>query len=247
MGGALLSLGEVEASCRHFEAALAAYNEADPQRSAFGSDLGVFAHAWSSHALWVHGDEAAAVAHAEQAIALARRRQHLYSETLALAYAALLHQMRLDTPRVIECAEAAVALCERYGFAYYGDWATTLLGWARGQERPAEGVEIMTRALERLDAMRAQARRPYYLSLLADVHRRGGHDDRARSVLDAGIRMALERGDVWWLPMLYVQSSELETSSAREALYRRGLELARTHQSSGLERRILERTLSRTI
>jgi hypothetical protein len=79
--------------------------------------------AWSAHTLWLLGDENAPGARAEQGIALARRLDHMYSQTLALAYAALLHQMRLDTVRVLACAEAVVALCGRYGFAYYGDWA----------------------------------------------------------------------------------------------------------------------------
>src|SRR5206468_5437530 len=141
-----------------------------------------------------------AVAHAEQGVALARRLDHMYSQTLALAYAGLLHQMRRDTNQVLDCAEAAVALCERYGFAYYGDWARTLIGWARGQERPAEGVEMIESALERLDRNRAQARRPYYLSLLAGTYSRLGNRDRTASILDGAITMALERCDVWWLP-----------------------------------------------
>ena len=244
MGGTLLSLGELDASRHHFEAALAAYDEEHPQRSALGSDLGVFAHAWYAHTLWLLGDENAAVAHAEQAVALARRLDHMYSQTLALAYAALLHQMRLDTERVLACAEAVVALCERYGFAYYGDWAHALIGWARGQERPAEGVEIIESALERLDRNRAQARRPYYLSLLAETYSRLGNRDRTASILDAAITMALERGDVWWLPALYLQKSELEPAPEREATLRRGLVLARTQNSRGLEQRILASSIA---
>jgi DNA-binding SARP family transcriptional activator len=239
MGGTLLSVGELEASRQHFEASLAAYDERRPQRSALGSDLGVFAHAWYAHALWLLGDERAAVAHGEQAIALARRLDHMYSQSLALAYAALLHQMRGDTDHVTSCANAAVALCERYGFAYYGDWARVLLGWARGHERPAEGVELIDSALDRLDRQRAQARRPYYLSLLAETHARLGDRDRASSIMDAALSMALDRGDMWWLPALYLQRSEFQTASNRDALMRSALELARSQKSRGLERRIL--------
>jgi tetratricopeptide (TPR) repeat protein len=170
----------------------------------------------------------------------------VYSETLALAYAAMLHQMRRDPDRVLECAEAVVALCERYGFGYYGDWAQVLIGWARGLERPAEGVETIESALDRLDAHRAQARRPYYLSLLAEVYGLLGNRDRAASILDAAITMALERADVWWLPALYLQKSELEPPPERDATLRRALELARAQNSRGLERRI-RRTLSRTV
>jgi tetratricopeptide (TPR) repeat protein len=244
MGGTLLGLGELDASRHHFEAALAAYDEAHPQRSALGSDLGVFAHAWYAHTLWLLGDENAAMARAEQAVALARRLDHMYSQTLALAYAALLHQMRLDTERVLACAEAVVTLCERYGFAYYGDWACALIGWARGLERPAEGVAIIESALDRLDRNRAQARRPYYLSLLAETYSRLGNRDRTASILDAAIAMALERGDVWWLPALYLQKSELEPAPEREATLRRGLVLARTQNSRGLERRILTSSIA---
>ena len=231
MGGTLLSVGELDASRFHFEAALSAYDERHPQRSALGSDLGVFAHAWYAHALWLLGDEPAAVSHVEQAVALARRLDHVYSQTLALAYAGLLHQMRRDADRVLDCAGAVVALCERYGFAYYGDWAQILIGWVRGLKRPADGIEIIESALDRLDASRAQVRRPYYLSLLAEIHGLLGNRDRAVSILDTATTMALERADAWWLPALYLQKSEFEPLPARDATLRRALDLARTQNS----------------
>ncbi|PWT82819.1 MAG: hypothetical protein C5B57_08040 [Blastocatellia bacterium] len=247
MGGTLLSLGELDASRHHFEAALAAYDESHPQRSALGSDLGVFAHAWCAHTLWLLGDEDAAIRSAGEAVALARRRDHMYSQTLALAYAALLHQMRLDTGQVLECAESAVTLCERYGFAYYGDWAHVLIGWARGHERPADGVTIIESALERLDRNRAQARRPYYLSLLAETYKRLENRDRSASILEMAIRMAGERGEVWWLPALYFQKSELEPLPERKATLQRGLALARAQHSRALEQRILTSSIARSV
>jgi DNA-binding SARP family transcriptional activator len=239
MGGTLLYFGELDESKRHFEAALAAYDEARPQRSALGSDLGVFGHSWYSHTLWMLGDEAAAVSHVEEAIALAERLDHKYSQTLALAYAALLHQMRRDAERTERNAEAVVELCDRYGFAYYGDWARALIGWARGLTRPAEGVALIESALERLDRNRAQARRPYYLSLLAETCQRLGNRERAASIVESAIAMSLARHDVWWLPALYLQKSELVPAAEREPLLQQALELARAHHSRALEQRIL--------
>jgi hypothetical protein len=212
-----------------------------------GSDLGVFAHAWGSHSLWLLGNEDAAVAHAERAIALAQRLNHVYSQTLAFAYAALLHQMRLDADHVVTDAEAAVMLCERYGFAYYGDWAHVLIGWARGRERPAEGIEMIESALDRLDRSRAQARRPYYLSLLAETYSRLEKKERAASIVDDAIAMALERSDVWWLPALYLQKSELQAHPEREATFRRGLDLARKQNNRGLEHRYLASSITGSI
>jgi hypothetical protein len=239
MAGTLLSFGELAASKQHFDASLAAYDEKHPQRSALGSDLGVFAHAWSSHTRWLLGEDDEALAHADEGIRLARRLDHLYSQTLALAYAALLHQMRLDVDRVLECAQEAISLCERYGFAYYGDWASALIGWARGQEQPAEGVTIIESALARLDRNRAYARRPFFLSLLAAVYARLGKHDRTVSLLDAAIAMSLERNDVWWLPALYLQKSEIASGSERAALVQQALALSRRHGSRALEQRIL--------
>jgi tetratricopeptide (TPR) repeat protein len=234
----LLSVGELEAARQHFEASLAAYDERNPQRSALGSDLGVFAHAWYSHALWLLGEDDAAVAHADQGIALSRRLDHLFSQTIALAYGALLHQMRGDSARVLECAEGVVALCDRYGFAYYNDWARVLIGWVRGHEQPAIAIDMIETALKQLDAQRAQARRPYYLSLLADTYRRAGERNRAGSILGTAIAMARDRSEVWWLPALLLQKSELEPAAERERTLREGLELARAQHSYGLMRRI---------
>ena len=239
MGGLLLSTGELEASRRHFEAALEAYDERHPQRSALGSDLGVFAHAWYSHTLWLLGEERTALTHADHGIGLARRLDHRYSEALALAYTALLHQMRGDVGLVRECADAALALCDQYGFGYYDDWARILLGWARGRENPTEGIAMIESALTRLDARRAQARRPYYLSLLAETCERAGHRDRAATTVDEAIAMAVARTDVFWLPALYLQKSQFEPPAARDATLRHAVDLARAHGIRALEARIL--------
>jgi hypothetical protein len=236
MGAALQSSGDLEGSRRHFAAAIAAYDEAHPS-SALGTDLSVFAHAWGSHTAWLLGDESAALAHSAEALAIARRRDP-FGETLALAYAGLLHQMRRDVARVTECASAVVALCDRYGFAYYVDWARALLGWAHGQTAPAEGAAAIEAALDRLDAQRAQARRPYYLSLLAELQVAAGDRAKGAATLDAAIEMALRRQDMWWLPVLYLQQADLSAGSAHEAALARARDLARAHHNRAIERRI---------
>ena len=87
-----------------------------------------------------------------------------------------------------------------------GRWPSSAGRAAR--PRPADGVAMIRSALERLDARRAQARRPYYLSLLAETLAGSGNRGRARWPRSMpAIAMALERGDVWWLPALYLQQS----------------------------------------
>jgi hypothetical protein len=250
MGGALTCLGELEPARRHFDTALEAYDMSHPRRSSLGSDLGVFVQAWSSHNLWLLGEERLAVDRADSAIALAQQHNDPYSLTLALAYAALLHQLRRDVDRVLSCAGDAAELCERHGFAYYDAWAQALIGWARGQVEPDDGAAIIRSGLERLDGRRAQARRPYYLSLLAETLARGGHRQGAIAALDTAIAMARERRDAWWLPALYLQQSELAAPAAREPAWNLALDLARAQRSRILEQRILAAaagTVARTL
>src|SRR6185437_1320863 len=103
-----------------------------------------------------------------------------------------------------------------------------------------DGIAMIESALDRLDANRAQARRPYYLSLLAQTCERLGARERAAAVLNAAIAMAVERGDVWWLPALQLQAGALQAGASREAALRQALATARSQGSRALERRILE-------
>jgi hypothetical protein len=83
--------------------------------------------------------------------------------------------------------------------------------------------------------------------LLAELYSLRGNRERAASVLDEAITIALEHDDVWWLPELYLQKSELEPPMEGDATRRWGLELARAQNNLGLERRILAASIARPI
>jgi hypothetical protein len=59
--------------------------------------------------------------------------------------------------------------------------------------------------------------------------------------------MGREHADLWWLPALYLQKSELDQSPQRDATLRCGLELARAQNSRSLERRILASSIGPSI
>jgi hypothetical protein len=85
------------------------------------------------------------------------------------------------------------------------------------------------------------------MSLLAETYGLAGNRDRAASILDAAIAMAIHRSDVWWLPALHLQKSGFEPPLERERTLRRGLELARAQNSRALEQRILAASKARVI
>jgi len=200
LAGALTHVGDLGPAIQHFEAARRRYDpkNAHEQLSVFGSDLGVFNGAWQAHALWLYGFEDRAITAAREAVQTARALGHAYSEALAQAYAAVLHYMRGDRRSCLEASDAARALCERYGFAYYGHWGTILGAWARRHEEPEAAVRAIRDAFASLDQEGSFARRPLYLAAFAEVLASAGRRDEAVEALDQAEERATISGDRTW-------------------------------------------------
>ena len=101
-------------------------------------------------------------------------------------------------------------VCDHYGFAYYRDWARVLGGWSRGG---VTGVRDAKLGIESLEQAGSLARMPYWLCLLADVHRREGNTTAARATLDAAVASAIEHEDRWWLPEVLRARAALDPPS----------------------------------
>jgi DNA-binding SARP family transcriptional activator len=221
------SVGELEASRRHYDACIVAAGVTRSQLSMLGSDYGVFPRAWSAHVLWLLGYVDEARQRAEAAIRLAGQLEHPFSKTLALSYAAVLYQFRREPEKVDEYATQVAALCERYRFAYYGAWASILKGWVCVQRNDAAaGIERINEGLVGMDKQRSQTRRPYYLSLLAEAYMAAGDRARAASILDAALAVANDHDDQWWTAEIYRLRGELADGPAAERCFRRALEIA---------------------
>ena len=88
---------------------------------------------------------------------------------MALGYAALTHQLRADEESLRRATGELHQLCRRHEFAYYGQWALVLDGWATGG--PA-GIAQIRLGIGQLRSQRAFTRMPYWLALLADAAHR---------------------------------------------------------------------------
>ena len=61
-----------------------------------------------------------------------------HSLALANAYGAVLFYCLGDEDEMAARAQAAIDLCEKYGFVYYGEWGQILLAW---HDRNTNGIE----------------------------------------------------------------------------------------------------------
>ena len=68
-----------------------------------GTRTEVHALAWSAHARWLTGDVDGARAARDEALAVARDRDHPYSLAVGLAYAAVTDQLADDTAQMERC------------------------------------------------------------------------------------------------------------------------------------------------
>jgi hypothetical protein len=192
----------------------------------------VHGRAWAAHAHWLLGAAEEALTGCTSAVALARTAGSPYNLAVALAYAAITHQLRDDPAGVAEAVGELRELCDRYGFAYYREWALVLAGWLRTD---GSGPVLARRGIDRLTADEALIRMPYWLSLLAGLLTREGRPAEARATLDAAVAGARAHDDVWWLPEVLRQRAEQDDDDARAvARLDKAARLAASHGNMAL-------------
>jgi tetratricopeptide (TPR) repeat protein len=232
VAGSATGLGRHEQSLRHFTLAHELCYDAVP--ALVGTRIEVHARAWSAHALWLLGRDEDALHWCDWAIARAEEVEHPYSLAVALAYAAITHQLRGDVDRTLEFARRVQELCDHYEFAYYRHWGPILAGWCAGG---TAGADQIRDGLRRLRDEGALARQPYYLSLLAQTLLSAGQHDAAGAVLESAQAAAAVHDERWWLPELYRLDARRHRGAAAAGLLRRAVTLAEQQGAVALARR----------
>ncbi|MFJ6417210.1 ATP-binding protein [Paeniglutamicibacter sp. NPDC091659] len=200
-----------------------------------GTRLEIHARAWASHAHWLVGDDARATELAGEALAMSGGGEVPYTRAVALAYAAVLQQLRGDTGALEPLIDELLGLCRRYDLAYYGQWGEILQGRLTGG---AEGTRQIRAGIAALRAHDALARMPYWLSLLASGMADEGDAKGACAVLDAALATAEQHSDVWWLPEVLRLRAGLAGGPERRAMLERARAVAGEQGSVALLRRL---------
>lgn len=233
--GSLASLGRPVEALAHFRRAdVRSGSSTGDETFLLGFPFRVMAGAWRAHPLWLLGHAEEAAASANDALALADQLAHPYGEAVAQAYGAITQYLLGDTERTAELAASVRSLCDRYGFAYYGDWGRVLEGWVTGG---AGGEALVRHGMDSLRAQHAEARVPLYMGILADVLARSGRTGEASRVVGEARSLAEAHGDRWWLPELWRLDATSRAGHEGEAMLERALTIAQEHGSRALELR----------
>jgi DNA-binding SARP family transcriptional activator/tetratricopeptide (TPR) repeat protein len=235
MGGAALAMGRPAEGLR--DLAFAAGLGDGKELLSVGSRANVHATAWGAHAHWLLGDEESAVRAAQQAIDMARAIGDPYNVAIALAYSAITQQLRHDLPRLREVVAELRELCRRYEFGYYREWGLILAGWSAASAHDGRATRLAEEGVGNLKAQGAFARRPYWLSLLADLLGREGRSAAARATLDAALTASRVHDDLWWLPEVMRMRASYDPPDGAVARLRAASDLASAQGSVALVRR----------
>ena len=232
VGGSAVSLGMPAEGLRHLE--LAAKLAGDAMMLSVGTRADVQGTAWAAHAHWLLGHDDDALSSCHSAITLARA---IGPPVQPGGGAGLRRHHPPDARRLSELRGTVAELrelCERYGFAYYREWALILDGWSRADE---SGLDLARRGISNLKSAGSFARMPYWLSLLADLSARSGRPDAARATLDAALAAGQAHDDVWWLPEVMRMRAAYDDAEAALSRLRSAAQLASAHGSVALLRR----------
>ena len=132
LGNSLFWIGDLSASRRHLETALAMLSPdaEQPLRDCYGSIVAIGIKVYLSWVLWLQGQERPAAAYSAAAMTLARRHGDDYGLAFALTFAATLQRWQGNvaaTRRLAEEGHAAAMRCESKVFAAA---LSVTLGWA---------------------------------------------------------------------------------------------------------------------
>jgi class 3 adenylate cyclase/predicted ATPase len=187
LGQVLFYRGEPAASQTHLTQALAIYTPQAHRALAvrYGVDLGVASGIWLAWALWQLGYPDQALQHSQTACTLAHEASHPYSLGAALLWSAYVHQHRREARAAQEQAVAVTTLATEQGFASLVAWGTVFHGWAlAAQGQHVAGVAEIRQGLA-ADPVTGGAKQfqPYFLGLLAEAYREGGHPEEGLNAL----------------------------------------------------------------
>jgi class 3 adenylate cyclase/tetratricopeptide (TPR) repeat protein len=236
-----LFAGEVIAAREHAEAGRRLY---DPERHRFdwqlygGHDAGACSRYIGAQAEWLLGRSEHALALAREALEMADRIAHPFSQAIALQYNAMLHLDRGEPEAALEriAAAEAIAAEQRLGFVVEPTLVRGAALTALGDRK--EGMAVLRDGLTRPGASRIRC---FGLAKLADALIEQGKYDAALAAAREGLKTVEHTGHAQWEAELRRAEAlalhGLKELQEGEAMFRVALAVARRQQARGYELR----------
>jgi predicted ATPase len=222
LGSTLFHLGEPAAARAHVEQGPRAYDRHHQEALIlqYGEDIGILCLHYARLALQVLGYPDQALAHSQEALALAEALSHPFILAHELDLSAFFYLLRRDGRTAQARAEAAIALVSEHGFSpLWGAHGTLVRGWALAEHGQAEeGTAHMHHALDVLQTLGFHLRRPYNLGLLAEALGKAGRAQEGLGVLAEALATGRRTGGRWYDAELHRLQGELTSQQSESGV-----------------------------
>jgi class 3 adenylate cyclase/tetratricopeptide (TPR) repeat protein len=181
--------GRYAEALREFESVVERYEPEKHAKLAHsrGQDHAVGSQVTAGMAAWMLGRPRTANAHAQEAVERARRIGHPLTLGFALGYAAAVSAVRRQPAEVVALCEELIAYAKEQSLPVWGGLGKMLMGWALcGTDEDAKGVKAINQGLGQSAGTGAAFEAPFFSTLIADAHLRGGRPDDAARGVDFG-------------------------------------------------------------
>jgi len=177
-----------------------------------------------------------ALAHANEAIAEARRLAHPPSLAANLAPGARLLSLCGDNVALSEWTDELVALTNEHGFPLWGALGTIFRGWIKVEQGEVEeGISLLRNGSAAYRATGAELYTPYHVALLAAASGVAGQVEEALRLLDDALLMVDRTGEGWFAAEIYRHKGQLMLRQGQpepaEEFYRKALSIAREQEA----------------
>ncbi len=237
-------LGQLNPGRQHLEQALALYDTHSHETLTpiYGQDLGVVALSYLAWALSYLGSPEQALRHSANAQILAQDREHPFSQTFALTFAARLHKYFRQVDAARKIAEIAIDMTETHGFPYFRAHSIIVHGWALAMAgEPTTGMAQIEEGVMTLHTQGVKMVIPQYHCIMAEVYQMMGKTTEGLNVMEEALTLVKQCGMAVYEPELLRLKGELLVSMSRPAeavdLFHQAIDIARAQQAAFCELR----------
>jgi DNA-binding winged helix-turn-helix (wHTH) protein/predicted ATPase len=254
-----VNLGEFEGAREHFEKVLEFF---DPKQTTaaqrYWHDPGVAGRCFGAWALCCLGYPDQALQRIDEAIARAREIRHPHVTSIALFFAAFVHQLRREPIRARPYAEELLSLAGKEALLQWIAFGKIVYGWSLAKTGELDkGLAELREGLAACEASNTAISRPHFLAMMAEALVEAGQVQEAIATLDEALAVSEHASDRYYESELYRFKSELlwtdggrdghtrghrkkptaEALAAAEECLNRAIEIAQSQQAKWFELR----------
>jgi predicted ATPase len=245
LGVTLFWKGAFAPSTRHLDHALVSYSVARSRAhiALYTQDPGVICQIRLAVDLWFLGYPERAQQQRRAALDRAEELSHPFSRAYALAWDAVLQNLRQDVGTTREQADACIALSGEHQVGMWLAMGKVLRGWALAEQGAGEtAIDLMRAGMLAFRATGCEHTQPYYLALLAEQYGKLGNIERGLTLLAEALAIVERTGERWYEAELFRRRGELlgartDRTSEAEVAFRSALAVARYQGARSIELR----------